>query len=108
MKVPRPSAPPPDPSEVRGWRPSDPGETDEPVEAVVIPKPAPLPGAHRASQQRSEPPTATATPRVTPAQRTTDERASLDSTVEVSGLALAAVIVLGLVVFFALAFLFFL
>jgi hypothetical protein len=67
VKVPRPSAPPPDPSEVRGWRPSDPSETDEAIDPVVIPKPAPLPGAHRASQVRSEPPAPVTSSRPAPA-----------------------------------------
>jgi hypothetical protein len=116
VKVPRPSAPPPDPSEVRGWRPSDPGETDEAIDPVVIPKPAPLPGAHRASQARSEPPVAppatssrpAPAPLATPPVVSSGERATLESAVEVSGALLAAILVVGVLVFFGLVFLLFL
>lgn len=107
VKVPRPSAPPPDPSEVRGWRPSDPGETDEAVPPVVIPKPAPLPGAHRASQTRSEPPTPASIPAATAPESPAD-RASLDSSVEIPGVVLAGLFVVGLLVFFGVVFLLFL
>lgn len=118
VKVPRPSAPPPDPSEVRGWRPSDPSETDDAVEAVVIPRPAPLPGAHRASQVRSEPPAPSSRPAPAPLAAplapqaaplgARGERPTLESSVEVSGALLAVILVVGVLVFFGLVFLLFL
>jgi hypothetical protein len=107
VKVPRPSPPPPDPSEVRGWRPSDPSESDDAIPPVVIPKPAPLPGARRSSQARSEPPSATTTPPPRLETHTRGERLSLDSSVEISGVLLALIGLGFLALLIVLLFLFF-
>lgn len=105
VKVPRPSAPPPD--EVRGWRASDPSAApSEPMGEVAIPGPAPLPGAHRAreaSAARSTPAPAAAPPTPPPGSR--GERPTLDTSIEVSGLVLGALLLGGLALFFVLVFL---
>jgi hypothetical protein len=106
VKVPRPSAPPAEPPEVRGWRPSDPFESDEAIAPVVVPRPAPLPGAREAAgRPHPSARSVTASPSMAP-PRDDGERVSLDMNIDVSGAVVAIVVVVGLVLFAAAVFLF--
>ncbi len=122
--VPRPSQPPPDPDEaiVRGWRASDPSAAAEEPEGMAIPGPAPLPGAHRAASQvrtttpatpLSGRPSAAAfssagSPSASHPPAAPEERASLESTLEISGALVALILGVGVTLFFAVVYVFFL
>lgn len=113
--VPRPSQPPPDDEAVvRGWRASDPSAAPEDATAgLAIPRPAPLPGAHRAAQ--AKPPVVSSAPfagravgsPADPAPPTArGERPALDSSLEISGGLLALALGVALAVLFTLVYVF--